>query len=226
MQAEAPRTPAAAATAAGHGDVSLRNSTQSCSIRLGSDSEAESAVARGATSRGGTVSGRVGSNAVRLPSVGASGGLDDVITGGDDKAGDTDDEVWLQGEKSASPKRDSSVRSKRAQRDSRPKPTLPSSMLSEQAALGEDGAPQQTQQKSASTLPWLRPDDQQPSPAQPQQRQERDLEVPQKTPEDLSMDAISRALKSGVDKETLKQYIDEVAETVADNAGMLLIVLD
>lgn len=34
-----------------------------------------------------------------------------------------------------------------------------------------------------------------------------------------TMDAISRALKAGVDKETLKRYIDEVAEQVADNAG-------
>jgi hypothetical protein len=36
---------------------------------------------------------------------------------------------------------------------------------------------------------------------------------------DAVMDAISRALKSGVDKETLKQYIDDVADAVADKAG-------
>lgn len=37
--------------------------------------------------------------------------------------------------------------------------------------------------------------------------------------EDATMDAISRALKAGVDKETLKRYIDEVSEQVADSAG-------
>lgn len=36
---------------------------------------------------------------------------------------------------------------------------------------------------------------------------------------DPTMDAISRALKAGVDKETLKRYIDEMSEQVADNAG-------
>eukprot|EP00892_Ulva_mutabilis_P009346 jgi/Ulvmu1/6784/UM030_0122.1 len=47
-------------------------------------------------------------------------------------------------------------------------------------------------------------------------------DVPAEAAKDVTMDAISRALKSGVDKETLKRYIDEVAEQVADKAGSWL----
>jgi hypothetical protein len=55
----------------------------------------------------------------------------------------------------------------------------------------------------------------QPAPPSPAANEPRSAEA-------MSLDAISRALKAGVDKETLKRYIDEVAETVADSAGVRL----
>ena len=210
VRAEAPAASPAESRSAAESPKSVRDSARG------------SPVGTGASSTSGITRGRVGSNALRVPSVVASGGLDDVIAGSEDGGSGTDDEVWLQGYKAASAQRDGGVRSKRTQRGSRPKPTLPSSMVTEQGTSGGDGAPQRVQQKSGATLPWLTPDDNVPMHKEQEQPRDSSLGMPQKSPEDLSMDAISRALKSGVDKETLKQYIDEVAETVADKAGVIV----
>lgn len=206
-------------------------SMKSQTIDVVADSLAELAPDDSATSTGALGDLSALRDAFKLQSSMASA-LDDVILGDEESEASGDDEAWLEGQMGASKGRahSTSVRSRRAQRDARPKPNMPDSIISQTSmhAPGDDEGPiqnaQYTNSKSNSTLPWLKPDDQGSRTHVQSAKRDADsvYKVPKKSAEDSSMDAISRALKSGVDKETLKRYIDEVADTVADNAGMLI----